>query len=73
MPTKEEMRIFSEIIEQIVRERKVDYMDAVLLHCEETGFEVELAASLLTPPIKSKISEEAQAMNMIKKVNKLPL
>lgn len=73
MPTKEEMRIFSEIIEQIVRERKIDYMDAVLLHCEETGFEVELAASLLTPPIKSKISEEAQAMNMIKKVNKLPL
>jgi hypothetical protein len=35
---------------------------------------VELAATLLTPPIKAKIGEEAQAINMMKKkVNKLPL
>ena len=73
MPTKEEMRKFSEIIEQIVLAKRIDYMDAVLLHCEETGFEVELAATLLTPPIKAKISEEAQAMNLMKKVNQLPL
>jgi len=73
MPTKEEMRKFSEIIETIVKEKRIDYMDAVVLHCEQIGFEVELAASLLTPPIKAKISEEAQAMNLIKKVNKLPL
>lgn len=73
MPTKEEMRKFSEIIENIVKEKRIDYMDAVILHCEQIGFEVELAASLLTPPIKAKISEEAQSMNLIKKVNKLPL
>lgn len=73
MPTKEEQRKFSEIIENLVREKRIDYMDAVILHCEQIGFEVELAATLLTPPIKSKISEEAQAMNLIKKVNKLPL
>lgn len=73
MPTKEEMRKFSEVIENLVKEKRIDYMDAVVLHCEQIGFEVELAASLLTPPIKAKISEEAQAMNLIKKVNKLPL
>ena len=73
MPTKEEMRNFSEIIEKIVKEKRVEYMDAVIMHCEEIGFEVELAATLLTPPIKAKISEEAQAMNLIKKVNQLPL
>jgi hypothetical protein len=73
MPTKEEQRKFSEIIEKIVKEKRIEYMDAVILHCEEIGFEVELAATLLTPPIKAKISEEAQAMNLIKKVNKLPL
>lgn len=73
MPTKEEMRKFSEVIESLVKEKRIDYMDAVVLHCEQIGFEVELAASLLTPPIKAKISEEAQAMNLIKKVNKLPL
>jgi hypothetical protein len=74
MPTtKEEQRVFSSIIEGIVSNKRVSYMDAVLLHCEETGFEVELAATLLTAPIKSKINDEAQAGNMIKKVNRLPL
>ena len=73
MPTKEEMRKFSEIVKNIVKEKRVEYMDAVIMYCEEIGFEVELAATLLTPPIKAKISEEAQAMNLIKRVNKLPL
>lgn len=73
MPTKEEIKNFSEIIENIVLERRVEYMDAVIAHCEETGFEIELAASLLTAPLKAKIGEEAQAMNLMKKVNRLPL
>lgn len=73
MPTKEEMRKFSEIIETLVKEKRIDYMDAVVLHCEQIGFEVELAATLLTPPIKAKISEEAQSLNLMKKVNKLPI
>lgn len=73
MPTKDEIKNFSDIIEKIVREKRIGYMDAVVLHCEQIGFEVELAATLLTPPIKSHISEEAQSMNLIKRVNKLPL
>lgn len=73
MPTKDEIKKFSDIIENIVKERRIEYMDAVILHCQETGFEVEMAATLLTPPIKAKINDEAQAMNLIKKVNKLPL
>ena len=73
MATKEEQRKFSAIIEDVAKTKRIPYMDAVLLHCEETGFEVEIAATLLTAPIKSKISDEAQAANMIKKVNKLPL
>jgi len=73
MATKEEQRTFSALIEEIVKAKRIGYMDAVLLHCEDTGFEVELAATLLTTPIKSKINDEAQAGNMIKKVNKLPI
>ena len=69
--TKEEQRKFSAIIEEMVQKKRMPYMDAILLHCEETGFEVEIAATLLTTPLKSKISDEAQAANMIKKVNKL--
>lgn len=73
MPTKDEIKNFSEIIEKRVLESRVDYMDAVIAHCEETGFEIELAATLLTAPLKAKIGEEAQAMNLMKKVNRLPL
>ena len=73
MATKDEQRVFSAIIEEIVKTKRIGYMEAVLLHCQQTGFEVELAATLLTTPIKSKINDEAQAGNMIKKVNKLPI
>jgi hypothetical protein len=74
MPTKDEIREFSAIIEKIVAEKNIGFMDAVVHHCEEIGFEVELAATLLTPPIKAKIGEEAQAINMMKKkVNRLPV
>lgn len=73
MPTREEITKFSEIIERMVQEKGLDYMDAVITHCAETGFEVELAATLLASPLKAKIGEEAQAMNLMKKINRLPL
>lgn len=73
MATKDEIKKFSDMIESIVKEKKIGFMDAVILHCESVGFEIELAATLLTNPIKAKISEEAQSLNMIKRVNKLPL
>lgn len=73
MPTRDEIKNFSSLIENIVETKKLSYIDAIVWHCEETGFEMELAASLLSTPIKAKISEEAQNGNLIKKVNKLPI
>lgn len=73
MASKEEQRLFSLIIEDIVKDKRITYLDAILFHCEQTGFEIEMAATLLTAPVKSKINDEAQAGNMIKKVRQLPL
>ena len=73
MATKEEQKTFSELIESIVSEKNISYIDAIVYHCEKTGFEVELAATLLTPLVKSKISDEAISLNMIKKVSRLPI
>lgn len=73
MATKEEQKNFSFVIQSIVEEKKLTYIDAIVHHCEQTGFEIELAATLLTTVIKSKISDEAQSLNLIKKVNKLPI
>ena len=73
MATKEEKKNFSSLIQGIVEEKNLSYIDAIVHHCEQTGFEIELAATLLTAVIKSKISDEAQSLNLIKKVNKLPI
>lgn len=73
MITKEEQKSFSDLIEQIVSEKNISYIDAIVYHCEQTGFELELAASLLTASVKSKITDEAHSLNMIKKVSRLPI
>jgi hypothetical protein len=75
MATKEEITDFSMKIEDIVWMKDVSYMDAIILYCEETGFEVELAAKLISNVLKSKIKIEAQELNFLPKSNtaKLPL
>jgi predicted DsbA family dithiol-disulfide isomerase len=74
MPTKEECRVFSAIIEELVQNnRDITYIDAIVEHCKNTGFEVEMAATLLTASLKAKITEEAESLNLIKKTNRLPI
>ena len=75
MATKEEIVEFSLKIEEIVWDKDVSYMDAIVLYCEETGFEVELAAKLISNVLKSKIKVEAESLHFLPKSNtaKLPL
>jgi hypothetical protein len=75
MATKEEITEFSIKIEEIVWMKDVSYMDAIVLYCEETGFEVELAAKLISGALKSKIKIEAESLHYLPKSNtaKLPL
>lgn len=75
MPNKDEIMNFSLTIENIAREKSVPYMDAIILHCENTGLEVELAAKLLSSVLKLKIKMEAEELNFLPKSNtvKLPL
>jgi hypothetical protein len=73
MANKDEIRTFSILIEKLSKEKRIGYMEAILHHCEITGLEVEVAATLITAPLKAKISEEAQELNMLKKQPKLPI
>jgi hypothetical protein len=74
MPNKDEITSFSLVIETLAREKSIPYMDAILLHCEGTGLEVELAAKLISGALKSKIQIEAEELNFLPKSNttKLP-
>jgi len=73
MPTRDEIKKFSMMIEELVAEHRLGYMDAICHHCKETGLEIEVAATLISPALKAKIKEEAQDNNMLKKTSRLPL
>ena len=73
MPTKDEIRDFSLMIADMATKMKCSHMDAILEHCKQTGLEVEVASTLISTVLKSKIREEAQELNLIKKTSKLPL
>ena len=53
MATKEEKNNFSIAIERMTANKKISYIEAITLHCEETGLEVELAATLINDILKS--------------------
>ena len=66
---------FSMAIEEMVYMKDIPYIDAVIMYCEETGFEVEVAAKLISGVLKSKIKLEAEDLHFLKKSNtsQLPL
>lgn len=73
MPTKDEIRNFSLKIEELANIDRIHCVEAIVQYCEETGIEIEVAASLISPHLKSRIKEEAESINMLKGASKLPL
>ena len=73
MPSRDEIKEFSMLIEQLAVEQKLGLMDTICHHCKETGLEVEVAATLISSALKAKIKEEAQNLNLSKKSSKLPI
>ena len=73
MPTKNEISEFSLMIEESARVNKTTRVDAIVSYCEQTGLEIDLASSLISPALKANIREEAQDLNLLKKSSKLPL
>lgn len=73
MPTKEEIKNFSLVIEQMALNLKCNKIDAIVHYCQEMGMEIEVASSLLSSNLKAKIREEAEEANLLKKTSKLPV
>jgi hypothetical protein len=61
-------------IEEIVRDKKISYMEAIIMYADDVDGEIEMVAKLLNRSIKDKLEAEANDLNMMKKqVSKLPL
>tara|TARA_B100001175_G_C19457134_1_gene614449 strand:+ start:449 stop:703 length:255 start_codon:yes stop_codon:yes gene_type:complete len=66
---------FAVEIEKIVKNQKVNYIDAIVLFCEENSIEIDSINKLISKPLKEKIKCDAQQLNFMKKTTraKLPL
>ena len=67
-PTK-----FSTLIEEMVIEKNVTYMDACLEYCKDNNVEPESLGRLVNKALKQKIQVEAENLNFLKKSSTLPL
>lgn len=58
---------FSKIIEDIVREKNLTYMDAVLHYCAENELEPEDVRKFIGKTLKERIALNAQDLNYLPK------
>ena len=71
----EDINKFSLAIEEMVYMKDIPYIDAIVMYCEQNGFEVEMAGKLISGVLKSKIQLEAEELHYIKKTttSQLPI
>lgn len=73
MATKAEILEFSSMIEELAATLGLSCMDAIVQHCANTGLEIEVASTMISLPLKARIKEEAQDLNLLKKSSRLDL
>ena len=67
-------KAFSILIEEIVIEKRLSYMDAIVHYCDNNEMEIESEAKLVNSKIKESIKLEASELNLLKeKIIKLPI
>tara|TARA_Y100000034_G_scaffold127493_1_gene180353 strand:+ start:726 stop:944 length:219 start_codon:yes stop_codon:yes gene_type:complete len=69
---KEIEECFSEEVEKLA-ETNGSYIDSVIAICENHNIEPQVAAKIISQPIKEKIEAEGRDNNMLPKVSTLPI
>ena len=65
---------FTRAVEELVIEKKLSYIDAIVYFCQENHLEPESVKGLITPPLKEKIRAEAIGLRVLKESHaKLPI
>ena len=74
MPTKDEMVKFARAIDGMVANTDLNYIEAIVQYCKDTGLEIEVAATLVNSNLKSKLTVDAMDLNLLKeKGSRLPI
>ena len=66
---------FAQEIEKLVKNENLNYIDAIVLFCEENNIEIDSITKLIYKALKEKLKCDAQQLNFMKKTTraKLPL
>ena len=68
------MSKFAKAIEGLVANTDLNYIEAIVQYCKDTGLEIEVAASLVNSNLKSKLTADAMDLNLLKeKGSRLPI
>ena len=71
---EEQKKNFSREVEKYIEKKGGDYIDAVILLCEQYDIEPAIVAKSLSKPLVEKIRMEGQDLNLLPKPkNKLPI
>ncbi len=58
---------FAMIIESIVKDKRIPYMDAVLEYCKDNDIDTASVGPLINKQLKEKIQAEAEKLNLVEK------
>lgn len=64
---------FTKLIENVVAESKMPYIDAIIKVCETNDIELEDIRKFISPVIKDKLEAEAMDLNFLPKKNSIDL
>lgn len=62
---------FANSIFQLMTEKSISSMEAILWFCETHNFEIDIAAQLITPALREMIENDAVKIHMVKATPKL--
>ena len=55
------------IIEGIVKDKRISYLDAVLHYCEDNDIDTASVGPLINKSLKEKIKAEAEKLNLVER------
>ena len=64
---------FSLKIEDIVKEKEITHMEAVLWYCTDQEIEPDSVKGLISKPLKEKIEADARDLNFLPRQAQLPI
>jgi hypothetical protein len=64
---------FFKIIDSMVKEKRINHMDAVLKYCEDHDLDPQSIKKLVNPNLAALIKQDAQQEGLMKAESSLPL